>query len=46
MWGALAAGLLANTWKKGLAFAGLGGLGAWALLQGVFIYHQHIFPAP
>lgn len=46
MWGALAAGLLATTWKRGLAFAGLGGLGAWALLHGVFIYHQHFFPVP
>jgi hypothetical protein len=43
---AAASGLLANTWKKGLAFAGLGGLGAWALLHGVFIFHQHAFPVP
>lgn len=46
MWGALAAGLLANTWKKRFAFAALGGFGAWALLHLVYMYHLHRFPAP
>lgn len=44
IWGALATCLLANTWKERIAFAGLGGLGAWALLYGVYFYHMQIFP--
>lgn len=41
--GALAAGLLAKTWQSRIALAGLGGLGTWAFLHIVFIYHQHAF---
>lgn len=43
IWGALAAGLLANTWKKRFAFAGLGALGVVVLLYCVSMYHQRAF---
>lgn len=31
MWGVIAGGLLAHSWKSRIVFGGLGGLGAWAL---------------
>jgi len=45
IWGALAGGLLARTWKSRIVFIGLGGLGAWALLHGVYTYHLKNFPS-
>ncbi|MDQ1920961.1 hypothetical protein [Massilia pseudoviolaceinigra] len=46
IWGALAAGLLATTWKMRFALAAAGGLGAWALLYGVYLYNLRMFPIP
>ena len=43
IWGALAFGILADTWKKRIVFAGAGALAAWALLHGAFYYNQHVF---